>query len=142
MASAIRAVVAVDRRCSPADVGIAVLGVPARGFVIPWSEASIGGFALERALSQADLVRLEARCDKLWPPGPRTLAVAAASMAEAVIHAGRRLVSVFAATDGELGPRNTVVAMPVFLGPNGIAARHAPTLSVRERTRLGTVSKG
>ena len=52
LASAIRAIVAVDRRCSPSDVGIAVLGAPPDGFVVPWSEATVGGFALERTMGR------------------------------------------------------------------------------------------
>ena len=61
-----------------------VLGAPPRGFVVPWSEASIGGHALERVLTQVQLSRIESRVAHLWPPGPHALGLAAARVAEAL----------------------------------------------------------
>ena len=48
--SAVSAIVAMEARCSPADVSVAVLGPP-DAFVIPWSGASIGGYGVERTVS-------------------------------------------------------------------------------------------
>src|SRR4029453_5901380 len=41
--SAVSAIVAMEARCSPADVSVAVLGAPPDAFVIPWSGGAKGG---------------------------------------------------------------------------------------------------
>ena len=46
--------------------------------VIPWADATIGGFALTRLLDEPSRRRLAARVAALWPPGPYALAAAAA----------------------------------------------------------------
>ena len=142
LASAIRAIVALEAQCSPSEVVVAVLGTPPRGFVVPWSEASIGGYALDRVLSQAQLAVLEARTARLWPPGPGTLGAAAARVTEAIVGSSRRSFNAFAVLDGEFGVRNTVGAMPLFLSPTGIASLRAPALNARERVRLQTALEG
>ena len=48
--SAVTAIVAMEARCSPDEVSLAVLGSPPSGFVIPWSEASIAGYAVETSV--------------------------------------------------------------------------------------------
>ena len=83
-----------------------MLGVPPDGLVVPWSEAAIGGFALERVLTPVQMARLEARTPRLWPPGPFALGLAAAVAAEAVVTASRRALSVLTVLDGEFGVRN------------------------------------
>jgi malate dehydrogenase len=142
LASAIRSMVALETVCSPSEVMLGVLGVPPEGLVVPWSEASIGGYALDRVLTQAQLARLEKRAARLWPPGPLTLGLAAARMAEAMLIASRRSFSAFALLDGQFGVRNHVAAMPVFLGLEGIRAIREPTLNPRERVRVETALKG
>src|SRR5436190_4779333 len=79
-ASAVAAIVAMEARCSVNEVSLAVLGTPpasrperaerVEGFVVPWSDASIGGYALERVVSQVQLRSIGARLARLWPPGP------------------------------------------------------------------------
>jgi malate dehydrogenase len=137
-ASAVRAIVAVETRCSPSEVMLTALGMPP-DFVVPWSEASIGGYALERVLSQVQLTRIDARARKLWPPGPFTLGVAAARAAEAVVTASRRTFSVATLLDGEFGIRNRIGALPVRLSLRGIAEVRVPSLNTRERVQLETV---
>jgi malate dehydrogenase len=139
LASAVRAMVALEARCAPSEVMLTVLGVPPDGFVVPWSEASIGGSALQHALSAVQLGRLEARVARLWPPGAYALGLAAAIVAEAVIRSARRAFSVLTILDGEFGMRRRVGTLPVFLSPGGIVHRRVPTLSARERTRLETI---
>ena len=68
--SAVTAIVAMEARCSPDEVSLAVLGAPPSGFVVPWSEASIAGYALERVLSQVQLTRLAARAASCGLPAP------------------------------------------------------------------------
>ena len=138
LTSAIRAVVAAEVSCSPAEVGIAALGVPG-GFVVPWDQATIAGFALTRTISQAQLARLEARVARLWPPGPFALGAAAAWLAEAMIGRSRSTFQAFTLLNGELGIRNQVGALPVRLGPTGVVAVTLPELSTRDRVRLQTV---
>lgn len=136
--AAVRAMVAMEARCSPSEVNLTVLGTPPSGFVVPWSEASVGGYSLERVLSQVQLTRIEARAARLWPPGPFALGQAAAQVTEALLRHSRRAFSVLMVLGGEFGVRGRVGAMPVNLSPAGIAETRVPTLNTRERVRLET----
>jgi malate/lactate dehydrogenase len=138
LSSAITAIVAMEARCSPCEVVLTVLGAPPSGFVVPWSEASIGGYALERVLTQVQLGRIEARAVRLWPPGPFTLGLAAARVTEAVIRSSRRACSVLTVLGGEFGVRDRIGALPVLLSPSGIVHVTVPSLNPRERVRLET----
>jgi malate/lactate dehydrogenase len=142
LASAVRGVVAMEARCSPGEVMLTVLGTPPAGFVVPWSEASIGGYALDRVLSQVQLTRLEARAARLWPPGQFALGMAAATVVAAVVDASRRAFSVLTVLDGEFGIRGRVAALPSLLATPGIVHRRVPTLNARERIRLDIVLDG
>jgi malate dehydrogenase len=136
--AAVRSMVAMEARCSPSEVDLTVLGAPPSGFVVPWSEASIGGYSLERTLSQVQLTRIEARAARLWPPGPFVLGLAAARVTEALLRGSRRAYSVLMMLGGEFGVRGRVGAMPVNLSPAGITHIRTPTLNTRERVRLET----
>ena len=72
-ASSVRAMVALEARCAPAEVSLSVLGTPPAGLVVAWSEAAIGGHALDRIVSTVELNRIQLRVSRLWPPGPLTL---------------------------------------------------------------------
>jgi malate dehydrogenase len=137
-ASALRSMIALEAGCSASEVVLAVLGVPPKGLVVPWSEAAIGGFGLERVLTPVQLARLEARAARIWPPGPYALGLAAAVAAEAAITASRRALSVLTVLDGELGVRNRVGALPALLDAGGVAKVNAPSLTTRERVLLDT----
>jgi malate dehydrogenase len=141
-ASAMRAMVALEAGCSPAEVSLAVLGLPPRGLVVPWSEAAIGGFALERRLTPVAITRLEARAPRLWPPGPFALGGAAARAVEAIVTASRQSLSILTVLDGEYGVRDRLGSMPALLDAAGVAGVRVPVLSTRERvlveTALGT----
>jgi malate dehydrogenase len=144
LASAVRAIVAMEARCAPGEVMVSVLGAPP-AFVIPWSEASIGGYALEQVLTPVQLTRVEARSQRLWPPQAYTLGMAAALVAEGVLRSARRTFSVLAVLDGEFGIRGRIGAVPALLASPGVVHRRVPPLSTRERvqldTALGTVSR-
>jgi len=143
LASAIRGIVAMEARCSPTEVTLTVLGTPPAGFVIPWSEASIGGYALEQVLSQVQLTRVAARAGRLWPPGPFVLGQAAACVAAGVLNSARRAFSVLTMLTGEFGIRGRVGAVPAILSSPGIVHTRIPSLSVRERVELETaLSRG
>ena len=133
--SAVAAIVALEARCSPREIALTVLGAPGR-FVVPWSEASIGGYALDRVLSQVQLTRIEARAAKLWPPGAYTLGLAAARVTEALLESSRQSFSVLSVLNGEFGVKDSVGAFPVLLTSHGIAEMRLPSLSTRERVLL------
>jgi len=136
--SAIAAIVAMEARCSPGDVSLAVLGTPPASFVVPWSDASIGGYAMDRALSQVQLTRIEARVARLWPPGPYALGAAAARVTEAILDSSRRSFNVLTVLDGEFGVRDRVGTVPALLATRGVVHTRIPSLNTRERVRLDT----
>jgi malate/lactate dehydrogenase len=138
LASAATAIAAMEAGCSPSEVALAVLGTPPRSFVVPWSDASIGGFALERVISQVQLRRIEARVARLWPPGPYTLGAAAAEAVDAILSESRRSMNILTMLGGEFGARGSVGAVPALLGPRGIAQTRVPSLNTRERVLLET----
>ena len=135
-AAAVKAMVALEAQCSPSEIGLTVLGVPPRGFVVPWSEASIGGYGLERVLTQVQLARIEDRLARLWPPGPYVLGLAAARVVEAITSSSRRRFSLLTMLDGEFGARGCAGVLPATLSTSGIATTRVPTLNTRERVRV------
>jgi len=139
--AAVTAIVAVEAHCSPREVALTVLGVPGR-FVVPWSEASVGGYALERTLSPVQLTRIEARTARLWPPGPLTLAMAAAQVTEALLEPSRQSFCVLTMLGGEFGVKDRVGAVPALLSATGIVRTRAPSLSPRERELLDSALAG
>src|SRR6185503_17070320 len=141
-ASAMRSMVALEAGCSPSEVSLAVLGLPPAGLVVPWSEAAIGGFALERPLTPVQMSRLDARAQRLWPPGPFALGMAAARAVEAVVTASRGALSVLTVLDGEYGVRNRLGSMPALLDARGVASLRVPSLSSRERVLVETALGG
>ena len=138
LAAAVKAIVALEARCSSSEVALSVLGTPPSGFVVPWSEASIGGYALDRVLTQAKIRRVEARAARLWPPGPHALGLAAARVVEAVVTSARRASCVMTVLSGEFGVRGSVGVLPCLLAPTGIVHVRVPTLNARERVQLET----
>ncbi len=137
--SALRAVVAVELRCPPGDISLAVLGRPPEHLVVPWSEATIGGLALSRLLDAPTLARLQAQARQVWPPGPYTLASATARLCETVVgQAGRKGLVCYTVLDGELGGRGCAAAVTVELNAGGVTRIVEPALSGQERVRLDT----
>jgi malate/lactate dehydrogenase len=136
--AAVTAMVAMEARCSPREVRLTVLGVPPGGVVIPWGEASIGGYALERVLQQVQLVRIEARVTSLWPPGPYALGAAAARVAQAVVANARESLAVLTPLDGEFGIRRTVGILPAVFARCGFVHTRVPALDTRDRVRVET----
>jgi malate dehydrogenase len=136
MRSAARAMVALELNVSPRDVALSVLGVPPAHMVIPWGEATVGGFALTRTLDEPARRRLAFRIPALWPPGPVALAHAACSAIEAIAGRSRRLAICFVSPDRSAGVRTRTAALPVRLAADGIAGVLMPTLSVVEQIAL------
>ncbi len=136
LAGAVKSMVAIEAQCSPTEIGLTVLGAPPRGFVVPWSEASIGGHALERVLTQVQLSRIENRLAHLWPPGPYALGLAAARVTEALVSSSRRTYSVLTVLGGEFGARGRAGVLPAMLSKQGIVATRVPALNTRERVQV------
>ena len=137
--SALRAIVAVELRCPPGDVSLAVLGRPPEHLVIPWSEATVRGFALSRLLDAPALARLQAQARLVWPPGPYTLASATARLCETAIgHAGQKGLTCYTVLDGELGTRGCAAAVTVELDAGGVTRIVEPSLGGQERVQLET----
>jgi len=133
--AAVKSMVAMEAQCSPSEIGLTVLGVPPKS-VVPWSDASIGGYALERVLTQVQLARIESRLAPLWPPGPHALGQAAARVVGAILASSQRTFNVLTVLDGEFGTRHVAGVLPVTLSGRGIATTRVPALNPRERVRV------
>lgn len=140
--SAVTAIVAMEADASARDVRLTVLGAPPSGLVVPWSEASIGGYALPQLLAPVQLARIEARAAHLWPPGPYALGAAAARVVTAILSSSRQSFCVLTQLGGEFGVRNRPGCLPARLGPRGIAGTRVPELTTRERVQVQTALGG
>src|SRR3989440_4882050 len=60
LVSGVRAIVAAELRTSPRDVAIAALGVPPDHIVVPWEDATVGGFGLQRLIGEPERRALDA----------------------------------------------------------------------------------
>ena len=133
--SALRALagLAIDR--SGTEVQLSVVGSPPERAAVAWEEATAGGMPLRMQLAPHAIASLAARIPTLWPPGPLSLASAAARVVEAIVNGSRRQFSCFVVLDA--GPiRQAVVAMPVEVGAGGIARILQPALTGLERTQM------
>ena len=137
LAAAARAIVALETRGSPRDVALSVLGVPpAHIVVIPWDDATIGGFAATRVLDEPVRRRIDARLPALWPPGRYALAAAASKVIDAIAGRSRQRAICFVAPDAAGGRRMRTAALPVRLGSGGIVEVVLPALSAVDRVAL------
>jgi malate dehydrogenase len=135
-AAAARAIIALETNSSPRDVALSILGVPPAQTVLPWDEATIGGFAATRVLDEPARRRIMARLPALWPPGPYTLASAASKVIESLLGRSRQRAICFVAPDAAAGARTRTGALPVRLSEAGIAEVVLPPLNVRDRVAL------
>ncbi len=93
LASAIRALVALQAEASPKDVGLQVFGIPPANTIVDWDSVTIGGSRATRILTEPALRKLAAQLAPLWPPGPHALAHAAAEAISAIAGCSRRTLS-------------------------------------------------
>jgi malate dehydrogenase len=136
LASAMRALVAVECNGSPSDVALTVLGAPPAATVISWEDATIGGFAATNVLDEPQRRRLAAKVAPLWPPGPYALASAAAEAVAAFTGRSRRTLSCFVGPMDVGGRRTRAAALPVRIGRDGVAKVEVPALSANARVAL------
>jgi len=142
LTSAIAAIIAMEANCSPREVALTVLGTPPDRFVVPWSEASIGGYAMQRVLSQVQLRRVETRAARLWPPGAYALGTAAARITDAILSNSRQSFSILTQLDGEFGVKRRPGILPAKLAADGIARVRVPELDTRDHVQLQTALNG
>ncbi|AMY12749.1 Malate dehydrogenase [Luteitalea pratensis] len=111
VASAARSLIALDVDLSPALVHVGVKAGTAPGACgIDWSRTAIDGVAADAALQRERQHRLDQRLAASFPPGPLTLAAAAASLAEAAWFGARPTFPCWWVTDGGSGaPRVDVL---------------------------------
>lgn len=136
LVSGVRAIVAAGLRASPRDVALTALGVPPDHIVVPWEDATVGGFGLHRLIGEPERRRIENGLAGLWPPGPYALASAAAKVIETILGRSDRLVSCFVAPDDSAGRRTRTAALPVRLNRSGLVDVVMPELNGRDRVRF------
>ena len=135
LVSGVRAIVAAELRVSPRDVALTALGVPPDHIVVPWEDATAGGFAVSRLIGEPERRRLESGLGTLWPPGPYALASAAAKVIDTVLGRSERVVSCFVAPDDAAGRKTRTAALPVRLNRGGVVGVVMPELNGRDRVR-------
>jgi malate dehydrogenase len=141
LASAVRALVALQTNGSVRDVTLTVLGVPPAHAVINWDAVTVNGFAATRLIDEPARRRLSAQVAPLWPPGSHALGHAAVEAVAAMTGVSRRTVSCFVAPDDSGGQRTRCIALPVRLGIAGVASVDEPTLSVAAQNALDTAMR-
>lgn len=137
--SAARAMVGIALDGNGSNVSLMVLGRPPTATVPCWSQAAVNGAALTSRLTAAQIVAIEERLPRMWPPGAYALGTAAARAVRACVHGARTPMTLSVSLDGELKMRNVVAALPVRLGPGGVLQVIEPDLSPHDRVRLMAV---
>ncbi|HTV02593.1 MAG TPA: hypothetical protein VMF13_18735 [Luteitalea sp.] len=129
-ASAARALLALDCDTSPADIHVAIAArAEATGrCALDWATTTIEGDAAEARLRREERAREDARFAGLWPPGPLTLAAAAARVAEAAWFGSRRAWPAWWVTDGGAAPP---VVQRLRFAPGGRVRAAGDTASIR-----------
>lgn len=131
LASALRALVALELNGSAHDVCLTLAGTPPDNIIVPWHAASTQGATLDRLLDASTLRRLDAKIRFLWPPGPYALAAAGSRLVEALINGSTRTFVGFLAAGGQ------AVAVPLRLdAQHGARALDMPALSTMQRSAL------
>jgi hypothetical protein len=130
--AAARALAAPWLEASPVDLAIPILGLPP-AWVLAWDRLTSAGGPVDMPPHAA--ARVEQTLASSWPPGPYSLASAAATVVRAMLSASRRRHCCFAATPFG-GIRPVVFAAPVALSPSGIVSVAVPELSPRQRVAL------
>jgi malate/lactate dehydrogenase len=131
--TAIVSLTALEADADPREISVSVVGRPPSQIIVPWEDASIGGRRATEVLAPPAVTRLDARLARLWPPGPLTLAAAAARVVCAIATGRRTTFTLFVAgADG----RGRGAMLPARVSRDGVAQILPPTLSTRDRVRL------
>jgi malate dehydrogenase len=129
--SGLRALTGLLVDSSGLEISLRIVGIPPRGAVVAWEEATAFGQPLSAHLAAHQIAGLDERIPGLWPPGPYALASAASRVVEAILNGSRRRFSCFTVVG-----RSQVAAMPVEVGADGVLRIVPPSLTPQERTRL------
>ena len=106
--AAAQAVLALDADLSPVLIHAGIhAGAPGQ-CLVDWARTTIDGSPAASLLRREQQSRADARMAALWPPGPLTLAAAAARVAEAAWFGGRRPLPCWWVTDGGASPPRVV----------------------------------
>ena len=103
VASAARALMALDADSNPSEIHVSIVDGPAQATTscaIDWTRTAIEGVPATTALRREQQSRIEERLSALWPPGPLTLGAVAARMAEAAWFGARQPFHGWWVTDG------------------------------------------
>jgi malate/lactate dehydrogenase len=139
--SAVTAIVALEAGAAPADISLSVLGRPPHQIIVPWDEAAIAGRSATQVLTAAQLARLDARIERLWPPAAFTLAAAATRLIRTALTRSPRVHTALVAVTRDEGSPGRSAMMPITLQPTGIATVVPPSLSSRDRVRFETAMR-
>jgi malate/lactate dehydrogenase len=133
---AVASLVALEAGASPRDLSLLVVGRPPDQVIVPWDAASIAGRRAVDVLSPPSITRLETRVARLWPPGPMTLASAAARVVRSMLTRDAATHVVDVALTRDEGSGGQAAMLPARVGPSGIVHVERPPLSSRDRVRL------
>jgi malate dehydrogenase len=139
LAAAARALVAIEAGAASNQVALMVIGRPPHKIVVPWNEASVGGYSVTSVLTAPQLNQVERRLRGLWPTGPTALGTAAALFCESVVTGSRRIFSAFVSLDRDNGTQAPVCAWPVSIGASGLERATTPVLSGRDQVVVDEV---
>jgi malate/lactate dehydrogenase len=133
---AVASLVALEAEASPRDLSLLVLGRPPRDVIVPWDTASIGGRRAIDVLSPPAITRLDHQAARLWPPGPMSLASAAARVIRSMITRAptTHVLEVALTRDEHAGA--SAAMLPARVCPSGLLRVDRPPLSSRDRVRL------
>lgn len=135
LVSALRALIALEANASPTEVVVNLVGTPPRHPVVLWSSATVGGYPLEDRVSPEQRARLLRCVERLWPPGPYTLASAAVQVVTAMMTGrSRRVFACF--VGGERHGSGGVQSLGVTVDRSGVDTVLAPRLSRLEQVQL------
>ncbi len=135
LVSGLRALIALEAKASAAEVVVNLVGAPPSHPVVAWSSATMGGYPLEDQLSPPQMARLMQCVGQLWPPGPYTLASAAAEVIAAMMTGRSRRVFACFIGDNRSG-RTGAQSAGVTLDGSGVETVLAPRLSRLEQVQL------
>jgi malate dehydrogenase len=127
--SALRALAGLALDGSGVEVMLRVVGVPPKGAVIAWEEATAFGQPIASELPPHVMSGISARISSLWPPGPYALGSAAARVVEGIVSGGRGRYSCFVSAG-----RGRIAALPIEVNADGVSRVHDPVLTRQERT--------
>lgn len=136
LASALRAMLALETDRSVKDIALTVMGFPPSHLVVPWEDVTIAGLPATRVLDEPARRRVAAKLAPLWPPGPHALAHATAEALACLAGKSRRVLSCFVAPDLEDAGRMKTVALPVRVSERGVIKVPLPSLSPNARVAL------